>query len=60
MQTISAAVRTRHLLIEPAVVRIAALAALIGAGLASFVLLALALGIADWRHLWGRLRRQPA
>jgi putative peptidoglycan lipid II flippase len=44
----------------PAVVRIAALAGLVGAGLASFVLLALALGIADWRDLWGRLRRQPA
>jgi putative peptidoglycan lipid II flippase len=44
----------------PALVRIAALAGLVGAGLAAFALLALALGIADWRDLWGRLRRQPA
>jgi len=44
----------------PALVRIAALAGLVGAGLAAFAVLALALGIADWRDLWGRLRRQPA
>ncbi len=41
-------------------VRIAALAGLCGAGLAAFAALALALGIADWRDLRGRLRRQPA
>jgi len=51
--------------LEPALaalplVRIAALAALVGAGLASFALFALALGVADWREMWGRLRRQPA
>jgi putative peptidoglycan lipid II flippase len=40
--------------------RISALAVLCGAGLAAFALLALALGIADLRVLWGRLRRQPA
>jgi putative peptidoglycan lipid II flippase len=40
--------------------RISALAGLCGAGLAAFALLALALGVADWRVLWGRLRRQPA
>jgi putative peptidoglycan lipid II flippase len=44
----------------PAPVRIAALAALCGAGLAAFALLALALGVAGWRDLRGRLRRQPA
>jgi putative peptidoglycan lipid II flippase len=44
----------------PGLLRIAALAALICAGLAAFVFLALALGIADWRDLLGRLRRQPA
>jgi putative peptidoglycan lipid II flippase len=41
-------------------VRLGALAALVGGGLASFALLALAFGIADWRDLVGRLRRQPA
>jgi putative peptidoglycan lipid II flippase len=41
-------------------IRIAALAGLVGAGFAVFALLALALGIAEWRDLWGRLRRQPA
>ena len=41
-------------------VRIAALVALVGGGLASFALFALALGVADWREMWGRLRRQPA
>lgn len=40
--------------------RLAALAAFVSAGLASFTLLALALGVADWRDLLGRLRRQPA
>lgn len=43
-----------------ALVRIAALTGLCGAGLAAFTVLALALGVADWRGLWGRLRRQPA
>jgi putative peptidoglycan lipid II flippase len=41
-------------------IRIAALGGLCGAGLAVFALLALALGVAEWRDLWGRLRRQPA
>jgi putative peptidoglycan lipid II flippase len=40
--------------------RIAALAGLCGAGLAAFAVLAVAFGVADWRALWGRLRRQPA
>jgi len=44
----------------PGMIRIAALAGLVGAGFAAFALLALALGIAEWRDLWGRLRRQPA
>ncbi len=44
----------------PAPVRIAALLGLIGAGFSAFAVLALALGIADWRDLLGRLRRQPA
>ena len=43
-----------------AVLRIGALAGLVGAGLAAFALLALVFGIADWRDLLGRLRRQPA
>jgi putative peptidoglycan lipid II flippase len=40
--------------------RIAALAGLVAAGLAAFALAILALGVADWRDLLGRLRRQPA
>jgi putative peptidoglycan lipid II flippase len=44
----------------PVVLRVCTLAALVGAGLAAFSLLALVLGIADWRDLLGRLRRQPA
>jgi putative peptidoglycan lipid II flippase len=44
----------------PALVRVGALSALIAAGLVAFALLALAFGIADWRGLLGRLRRQPA
>jgi hypothetical protein len=40
--------------------RISALAGLVCAGLAAFSLLALAFGVADWRNLLGRLRRQPA
>jgi putative peptidoglycan lipid II flippase len=46
--------------VAPVLIRIAALAGLIGAGLAVFALLTLVLGIAEWRDLWGRLRRQPA
>jgi putative peptidoglycan lipid II flippase len=41
-------------------VRIAALTLLVAAGLAAFALLILALGVAQWRDLLGRLRRQPA
>ncbi len=41
-------------------IRISALAGLCTGGLAAFALLALALGVADWRDLRGRLRRQPA
>jgi len=44
----------------PAMLQMSALAGLVCAGLAAFALLALALGIADWRDLLGRLRRQPA
>src|SRR5579875_2422095 len=44
----------------PLLVRAGALAALIGAGVALFLLFALALGIVDRRDLWARLRRQPA
>jgi putative peptidoglycan lipid II flippase len=44
----------------PVILRVCTLAALVGAGLAAFFFLALALGIADWRDLLGRLRRQPA
>jgi putative peptidoglycan lipid II flippase len=41
-------------------IRITALACLCGIGLTTFGILALALGIADWRALRSRLRRQPA
>jgi putative peptidoglycan lipid II flippase len=44
----------------PPAVRIGALAGLVGAGIGAFAALALVLGIADWRDLLGRLRRQPA
>jgi len=44
----------------PVMLQMGALAGLVCAGLAAFALLALALGIADWRDLLGRLRRQPA
>jgi putative peptidoglycan lipid II flippase len=44
----------------PAVARVGALAGLVCAGLATFALLSLALGIADWRELLGRLRGQAA
>jgi hypothetical protein len=40
--------------------QVGALAALVCAGLAAFAALALGLGIADWRDILGRLRRQPA
>jgi putative peptidoglycan lipid II flippase len=43
-----------------AALRIATLTGLVATGLAVFVLAALALGVADWRDLLGRLRRQPA
>ena len=48
------------LLAGPSLLRIAALAALVGAGLLAFGALALAFGVADWRELRGRMRRQPA
>jgi putative peptidoglycan lipid II flippase len=44
----------------PAVWRIGALTGLVIAGLVAFAGASLALGIADWRHLLGRARRQPA
>ncbi len=44
----------------PPLLRVGALAGLICVGLAVFGLLAIAFGIADWRDLRGRLRRQPA
>ena len=44
----------------PMLARAVMLAGLVGAGLAVFAALTLALGIADWRDLLGRLRRQPA
>jgi putative peptidoglycan lipid II flippase len=47
-------------LLASAPIRIMALAGLCGAGLAAFAILALALGVADWRDLRGRRRRQPA
>jgi putative peptidoglycan lipid II flippase len=47
-------------LAERFVVRVAALAAIVGAGLASFAALALLLGAVDWRALLRRMRRRPA
>jgi len=44
----------------PVLVRMVVLVGLIGAGLAAFTALALVLGVADWRDLLGRVRRQPA
>jgi putative peptidoglycan lipid II flippase len=44
----------------PSALRLAALAALVAAGFLSFALLGLALGVARWRELRGRLRRLPA
>jgi len=43
-----------------AMLQLGALAALVCVGLAAFSALALGLGIADWRDLLGRRRRQPA
>jgi putative peptidoglycan lipid II flippase len=48
------------MLASPGMVPIAALAALVCGGLATFALLSLGLGLADWRVLLGRLRRLPA
>jgi hypothetical protein len=42
------------------IARIGALALLVVAGLTVYALLVLVLGVADWRGLLGRLRRQPA
>jgi len=42
------------------VLQVAALAMLVGAGFAAFAVLALGLGIAEWRDLLGRRRRRPA
>jgi putative peptidoglycan lipid II flippase len=44
----------------PLMMRLLALAGLVAAGLVVFTLLAVALGIVDWRELKSRLRRQPA
>jgi putative peptidoglycan lipid II flippase len=44
----------------PGIAPIGALAAMICAGLAAFAVLALGLGLADWRVVLGRLRRLPA
>ncbi len=44
----------------PLMMRVAALAALIGVGFAAFALFALALGVVSRSDLRGRLRRQPA
>ena len=48
------------MLASPDILRILALAGLVCAGLASFAVLALVLGIADWRDVVKRPRRQPA
>ncbi len=48
------------MLAGPGILQMGALAALVCAGLAAFAMLALGLGLADWRVLLGRLRRQPA
>jgi hypothetical protein len=44
----------------PYMLQVAALIGLVTAGLAVFAALVLGLGIAEWRDLLGRLRRQPA
>jgi putative peptidoglycan lipid II flippase len=48
------------MLLGHTMLQVGALAMLVCAGLATFSALALGLGIADWRDLLGRLRRQPA
>src|SRR6516162_829422 len=48
------------MLVGHAMAQLGALAVLVCAGLATFSALALGLGVADWRGLIGRLRRQPA
>ena len=47
-------------LVGPLMLRLAALSALIAAGVFVFGALALRLGIADWRELRAQFRRQPA
>ncbi len=44
----------------PSILQVGALIGLVSAGLAVFAVLVPGLGIADWRDLWERLRRQPA
>ena len=48
------------LLAGQTMLQVAALAVLVSAGFATFAALTLGLGIADWRDLLGRRRRQPA
>jgi hypothetical protein len=48
------------MLAGPVIMQVGTLAALVIAGLAAFAIAVLGLGIADWRGLVGRLRRQPA
>ena len=48
------------MLVGHAMLQVGALAALVCAGLATFAALALGLGVADWRDVLCRLRRQPA
>jgi putative peptidoglycan lipid II flippase len=62
MGVILAALRTAltPLLAGHTILQLGALAALVCTGLAAFATLGLAFGIADWRDVLGRLRRQPA
>jgi aryl carrier-like protein len=48
------------MLVGHAMLQVGALAMLVCAGLVTFAALALCLGIADWRDLLRRRRRQPA
>ena len=48
------------MLVGHTMLQVGALAVLVGAGLAAFAVLAFGFGIADWRDLFGRRRRQPA
>jgi hypothetical protein len=48
------------LLAGPSAWCLVALAGLVAGGLATFLLLILALGVARWRELRGQFRRQPA